>query len=222
MLWWKLQRLKSKDPKTRLAAVEEMIAQGGPTVLSPIAEALKDEDPNVRAAAAIGLGKLQDERALAPLLSALNDRKAEVRLSATLALRQLGDTRAIESLVQVLRDEDHMVRWHAAGALNALGWRPNRHRIYPALRRHRPARSRRRPWRQLRRSSHQRSAGPDCPRRNEIALALGKTGDSRAVKPLEAALKDTDNTVRVAAVEGLSQIGASPIHQGAAALSFRP
>jgi len=40
-----------------------------------------------------------------------------------------------------------------------------------------------------------------------VAEALGKTGDERALKPLERALRDDDNHVRVAAIEALSLLG---------------
>ena len=44
-------------------------------------------------------------------------------------------------------------------------------------------------------------ADPTSPRRHAAAIALGKTGDPRAVKPLEIALRDEDSHVRVAAVD---------------------
>jgi HEAT repeat protein len=40
-----------------------------------------------------------------------------------------------------------------------------------------------------------------------VAEALGKIGDTRAVEPLIAALKDEDERVRRVAAEALEQIG---------------
>jgi hypothetical protein len=45
MLWWKLQRIKSKDPKTLRRMVEDMAVAGDPSVFEPISEALSDEAP---------------------------------------------------------------------------------------------------------------------------------------------------------------------------------
>jgi HEAT repeat protein len=208
MLWWKLQRLKSRDPKTRIAILEEMEAKGGFAVIAPMAEALRDEDPNVRGAAAKGLAKLQDERVLAPLITALSDERPDVRIAASQGLRQLGDARAIEALVHVLRDNNHLVRWHGASALDAIGWRPttDEETILRSVA-----------------VGHYEVAGGygkkatelliqalgdvTCSKRHEVALALGKTGDSLAIEPLAGALTDQDSHVRVAAVEALSQIG---------------
>ncbi len=50
MLWWKLQRLKSRMP-VRRRMLDEMVATGDPAVVEPLAEALKDEAPEVRVAA---------------------------------------------------------------------------------------------------------------------------------------------------------------------------
>jgi HEAT repeat protein len=208
MLWWKLHRLKSKDPKTRRRTVEEMVASEDPSVVEAVAEALQDEDPEVRAAAAKGLGPLRDERAVKPLIAVLRDRRPEVRAAAITSLRQLGDPRAIEAIVNSLEDYDHSVRWQAAGALNTLGWRPGNNTEIML--------------RSVAMGQHENAAvhgagaveilakalqDPTSPRRHAAATALGKTADPRAVKPLEIALKDEDSHVRVAAVEALCQLG---------------
>jgi HEAT repeat protein len=210
MLWWKLQRLKSRDPKARRAVIEEVVATGSSAVIEPVCEALKDENPDVRVAAARGLGALGDDRGVLPLMGALKDPKAEVRAAAAQSLRIIGDTRAIDALTPVLHDADHAVRWQAASALNALGWRPANDTEFVlrsvALGQH----------------DHAASYGsnsvdvlinalkdPACPKRNEIAVALGRTGDQRALKPLEGALRDDASHVRVAAIEALSVLGAS-------------
>jgi HEAT repeat protein len=208
MLWWKLHRLNSKDPKVRRRTVEEMVAVGDASVVEPLAEALQDEEPDVRLAAAKGLGAFQDDRAVKPLIGALRDRKAEIRTAAITSLRQIGDSRAIDALVISLEDLDHSVRWHAAGALNTLGWRPGSNTEFVL--------------RSVAMGEHENAAAhgadavgmltkaledPTSPRRHAAAIALGKTGDPRAIKPLENALRDEDSHVRVAAVEALSQLG---------------
>ena len=37
MLWWKIQRLKSKDPKVRCRMIEEMVASGHSSVVEAVA-----------------------------------------------------------------------------------------------------------------------------------------------------------------------------------------
>ena len=210
MLWWKVQRLKSRDPQVRCGIVEEMVATGSPTVVEHVIEALNDEDHTVRATAAKGLGTLHDERGLTPLVNALRDRKSEVRATAAQSLRRLGDGRAITALTNALGDIDHNVRWHAAATLNALGWQPSSDTEFVlrsvALGQHDAA------------AVHGKNSvqvlvaaleDTTCPKRHEIALALGKTGDPRAARALENALKDGDSHVRVAAVEALANLGAS-------------
>lgn len=216
MHWWKLQRIKSKDPKARRRAVVELAAAGQPIHADQVAAALEDAEPEVRVAAAQALGTFADDRVLSPLISALKDRKPEVRAAAVNSLRQLGDARAVGHLVLMLKDFNHTVRWQAAAALNALGWRPGNNAEFV--------------MRSVALGQHEDAAvhGPEavemliqaledrtCPRRHAAAAALGKTADSRAVPPLEAALNDEDRLVRVAAIEALSQMGNS---QSASAL----
>ena len=208
MLWWKLQRLKSRDPKARCRTIEEMAAAADGSAVLPIIESLKDEEAEVRAAAARALGAFHDERALAPLIEILKDRKPEVRAAAIHSLRLIGDSGAIDGLVHALADYSHAVRWQAASALNAIGWRPGNNLEFVlrsvALGQHEDA------------AVHGAEAVESlvkaledrtCPRRHAAAAALGKTGDARAVQPLEGVLKDEDVQVRVAAVEALASIG---------------
>src|SRR5271168_257388 len=124
MLWWKLQKLRSRDVRTRCRAVQDMALTGDSSAVDPVIEALKDDEPLVRLAAARGLGALQDPRALSPLVDALKDRRPDVRAAVVASLRQIGDSRAIDPLTAALEDNDHSVRYQAASALNALGWRP--------------------------------------------------------------------------------------------------
>lgn len=208
MLWWKLQRLKASNPKTRIRAIQELAESHDAGAVEPIAEALRDEDWEVRVAAAIGLGVMMDARGVPSLAAALRDPKPEVRSTALAVLRQLGGERAVDALVGSLADDDHSVRSQAATALNALGWRPSKDSEAvlhaSAMGNYEIAAAR----------------GGDAvlilakivkdttaPGRAEAATALGKTNDPRAVKPLETALKDTDGHLRIAAIEALGHLG---------------
>jgi HEAT repeat protein len=211
MLWWNLQRLKSKNPETRRQTIDALVASGNPQVFEGIRDALKDEDPEVRIVAARGLGQLKDERALTALTGALIDQHPDVRAAAAQALRKMGDSRVINSLVHALKDEDHNVRWHSANALDALGWQPATEAeiILRSVALGQPNEI----------SDYGKLAvdalvrlvqDPTCPKRCSAIEALGRTGDIKAVKPLERALRDNDSHVRIAAIEALGQISHAP------------
>jgi HEAT repeat protein len=210
MLWWKLQRLKSGNAKTRCRAVQDMALSGDPSAVDPCVESLGDDAPEVRLAAARALGALKDARGFSPLVEALKDRNSDVRAAAATSLRQLGDSRAISPLTASLNDSDHTVRWQAATALNGLGWKPSTDTEHilrsAAMGQHENlAVHGNRAVDALTRAL----SDPSCPRRHAAARALGETNDQRALKPLLDALRDEDSHVRVAAVEALSELGNS-------------
>ncbi len=207
MLWWKKQRLKSGNAKTRCRVVQHMALSEDAAAVEPCIDALGDEAPEVRLAAARALGALKDTRAFSPLVDALKDRSADVRAAAAGSLRQLGDVRAIASLTGALHDGDHTVRWQAATALNGLGWKPSTDTEHilrsAAMGQHEDlAVHGTRAVEVLARALND----PSAPRRHAAARALGETNDQRALKPLLDALRDEDSHVRVAAVEALSEL----------------
>jgi len=209
MLWWKLQRLKSKDVTTRVRMVEAMSTSGNGSVVGHVSEALQeDDDSGVRLAAAKGLGLLRDERGIGPLVAALKDIVPEIRVAAAQSLRQIGDTRAIPPLVDALRDTSHNVRWTSATALGALGWRPtsNTESVLRAVAmgQHEDAAAF---GKEAVEYLVKSLADPTSPKRRAAVTALGKIGDESARKPLEKATEDDDGHVRVAAVEAISQLG---------------
>lgn len=209
MLWWTLQRLKSKDVTTRVKMIEAMASSGRSAVVERIAEALGDDDEtSVRVAAAKGLGLLRSEAGLTPLIKAMTDKQPEVRTAVVQSLRQHGDTRAVAPLVEALRDSSHNVRWHAATALTALGWRPSSNMEFVlravALGQHEDAAAFGKEAVEYLVKSLQDITSP---KRQAAAVALGKIGDPRSIKPLEIATEDDDGLVRAAAVEALSIVG---------------
>jgi HEAT repeat protein len=198
--------LKDKDKGVRRKAAEALGKLQGVQAVEPLIAALKDEHELVRQVAlrALGqiwqlprlaelgsssrsmrreaveaLGKLRDARAVEPLIVALEDDDWWVRSGAARALRKLGDTRAVEPLIAVLRDEEELVRQHALRALGQIWQLPDLTRL----------------------GSNDRSV------QEEAAEALGELGDTRAVEPLIAALKDKDKGVREKAAEALGKLG---------------
>jgi HEAT repeat protein len=119
-------------------------------------------------------------------------------IEATKALGQIGDTRAVEPLIAALPTKS------AAEALNQLGWEPGRDEVGARY------------W--MAKGDWEKCVAIGAPAVEPLigelqyggwqaAEVLGQIGDTRAVEPLIAALKDEDSFVRWQAAEALGQIG---------------
>jgi len=148
----------------------------------------------VRQAAADALGQIGDARAVAPLIAALGDRSGDVRATAAGALAKIG-TPAVPPLIALLGGRGGL-GYIAADALAKIGT-PAVEPLIAALK-------------------HSEHGEYDV--RKDLAWALGKIGDARAVAPLIAALKDRYDSVRDAALAALVQIGTSSVQPLTAAL----
>jgi HEAT repeat protein len=156
-----------------------------------------------------GLDDMKHKKDLRRLRSATRDRHNwEVREAACEALATLGDPRAVPSLVGALGDDYWPVRRAAAEALGGLGDTRAVEPLLAALE-----------------AELTHLAGAAVPVRfghtdfpglqdswtvrRDIAIALGKLGDSRAVGALVDALRDDRSWVRRYAAEALGKIGDS-------------
>lgn len=195
--------LLSEDrPETRLDAVNILGQINDKKTVKPLVDCLVDEDQSVRAAAAKSLDKLKWKPAT-PLekvdyLSASGEWDRCVEMGSV----------SIKRLVSLLDDEEFEVRWEAAKALERLDWNPPlesaervRYLIFkedyeqlvniggaavePLLK------------------AFERYSSP------EVAEALGRIGDPRAVGPLVAALDGLFSDVRIKAAGALGRIGDS-------------
>ncbi|HXN46192.1 MAG TPA: HEAT repeat domain-containing protein [Bryobacteraceae bacterium] len=175
--------LKGRDA---VDAAEALAAIGAPAVGALIA-ALKNPDSDVRWHAAVALGNSKDPRAVEPLAGTLEGADSPLlRSSAAGALGEIRDPRAVEPLARVLTDPSPDVRDHALSALGAIG-APAVSPLLAAL----------------------KSVHPDV--RRGAAEALSRCGDPRATGLLIGILKDTDSSVRAAAVTTLASIGAEEL-----------
>ena len=114
-----------------------------------------------------------------PELIDLADDSAEVRRRAAVSIGNLGDARVVRPLLTALRDGDAQVRCNTIVSLGQIWQIPD----VVAL------------------GHHNEST------RGKAALALGKLGDKRAMRPLFAALRDSDRKVRLYAARALRQLG---------------
>ena len=129
---------------------------------------LKFGSSDVRVEAAWTLGEIGDARAVDPLIEALKDRDQSVRLRAAEALGRIGDVRAVDPLIEAAKDESRYVQLWAATSLVQLGKAEYFDRITAML----------------------NDEDPDL--YSEVIMALGETGDPRAINPLIEAFNFAD------------------------------
>ena len=196
--------LEDRDKPVRLAAVEALKKIGDSSAVEPLTVALRDNDSEVRLASAEALKKTGNSRAIEPLIVALKNGELPLRLAAICALGQIGAVSAIELFVAALKDRFPSVRKAAAQALDATGWRPDPDEIGAVY------------W--VVKGDWDKCIGIGAPAveiliaalgdrgLDELGLAayaLGEIGDTRAIKPLIAALTCGTWSVRQASAEAL-------------------
>jgi HEAT repeat protein len=208
MLWLIQRQLKSKNPASRLKAVERLCDDPHPHALGALREALNDEEAEVRRLATTALGKLEVEERIEPLLTAARDRDADVQKAAIQALKRTSDERVPAALVPLLRHANAGVRGCAAQVLEFVGWRPGTRDDEM--------------WFLVAKGKCSQAAtfGAAALVPLEMVLnsgpyslcvaavqALGEIEDQRVVRLLLKALKSNDAAVCAAAVDALARVG---------------
>jgi hypothetical protein len=168
--------LKSSDAAVRSQAARDLGLHDEPRVHEALLAAAADPSPVARAGVFEALGRLKIRRALPFLLSGLKDRSANVRAKAATALGQIGDAQALEPLLAALSDPEPEVRDNAIWALGSF----RDGRALDAL---------------LKLNETQSA--------NSMVYygALGRIGDPRAIAPIIAAVKRTDDFWAAAALK---------------------
>ncbi|MGZ3583638.1 MAG: HEAT repeat domain-containing protein, partial [Ktedonobacterales bacterium] len=213
---WYLTALAHEDSRTRRQAAAALEVLADPRAVEPLITLLrKDEHREVRANAARALGKLGDQRATLPLIQALQDPAWEVRSSAVCALERLDDPQAVLPLIAALQDRKGDVAYHA---MRVLGKLKDPRAVSPLVK-------------ML--QEDDRYLGPslsaalsqlgeaafeplvealkhgNSEARAQAALALAGLKDRRAISPLQEALSDADERVRVYVKRALEQFETS-------------
>jgi hypothetical protein len=147
---------------------------------------LTEPEPSIRYTAAMLLGRQGDARAVNVLIEAAGAGERDCQLRAIAALGQLRDERASAALAAALASEDEEVHWAASQALCVL-----KEAAFPAL--------------------IQTLKAPKPHVRWHAARGLGDIGDARAAGSLAEALLDDDFSVRWAAAEALTKLGAPAV-----------
>jgi len=161
---WLIKRAKAEDGKGAFLAWRcwkasgvEISKEERVDLLNALVSSLRIGGENSFYAALV-VGDIIDSNSAKRLINMLSEQDKHVCWLATIALKKLGDPRAVHPLIELLRDEESC-RWDAVDALVEIGT--------PAVK----------PLIAL-----LRNANEDV--RNHVAEALGRIGDSRAVKPL--------------------------------------
>ena len=121
------------------------------------------------------------ESSVEPLIGALKDENVHIRRMAASILGQIKDPRAVDSLVAALEDEHSNVRMMAAWSLAQIG----EPAVKPLINVLTMGRS---------------------PARGDVAWALGKIGDQRAVEPLIHVIQEQEPTLQSDAAQALTRI----------------
>ncbi len=214
-----LSLLRDPLPAVRLtgAKLTDRRLQGGgkvpDAVRAQVRGMLADADPRVRESAALLLANLGDGQAAAALLERLDaEEVAAARAAVLTALGQLRDPAAVPA---ILREIDSRYEPVAAAAANALA------RVAAAN----PldAETRAKASEALTGRYEQADRSEDGARlREALLVAMSYLGDKSLASVLEGALKDSAATVRLAAVNGLAQLGASDSAPAVAPLAGDP
>ena len=187
-----IRLLADKDPSLRQQAVKALGDVGGSLAVGPILAALGDPVGAVQAEAATALAKTGDPRLVEPLIVALKGSDAQTDMVAK--LRQLGDVpNATEAIAYLLSQEDR-ARQAAAAALGKIGGPQAVEPLISAL------------------------AGDFAWTSVVAAAALGSIGDARAARPLGRALGTGQRELREQAAKALVKIGAPAVPVLVAAL----
>ncbi|PIQ84201.1 MAG: hypothetical protein COV75_03470 [Candidatus Omnitrophica bacterium CG11_big_fil_rev_8_21_14_0_20_63_9] len=180
-----IKQLDSVNRDTRMTAAKALGKIRDPIAVRALNRALRDKEWGVRAEAAQALGEIgtNDELAVLELIEALKDEVQPVRASAAAALGKIGDERAVPALIDLMRRRWPYRLTEAEDALVKIG-KASVPELIKLL--------------------QNNGFGEE---RWQVARALGRIGDSRAMPALTETLKDDSDHVRSAAVGALIAIG---------------
>jgi HEAT repeat protein len=178
-----LNSLPGEKSRFQYGAINGIAHIGGDRAMQALLGLLKNGDSHHRFYAACALGEMGAREALPDLLAALADKAGgQVREGAAIALDVLGDERSVPALLETLQNcSDDDLANRIAGALGRIGGE----RAQIGLIRILQTRTR-------------TTIG-----RGWAAYALGRIGGPESIAPLQRALKDREETVRVLAAGAL-------------------
>jgi HEAT repeat protein len=207
-----VKALDSPSLQLRCATAKALGKVGLPA-LSPLLQCLKDRDDPVKFYAVHSLGQIGSPIAVNDLLPLLNHRLPRIRSEVVWALGQIRSPLAVPHLAQKLTDPDISVQSSAVQALKMFG-----SCALPALTamlKHSSSHTRSTAVRTLAQLGQEEVVGaiaellftdPFPYVRCDACSALGEIASSLAIAYLAVAVKDSDRSVRTAALRALRKI----------------
>ncbi|MBI3461762.1 MAG: HEAT repeat domain-containing protein [Planctomycetes bacterium] len=182
-----VQALADRDPEVRWVAAEALVKIGVevPQGLESLIQLLGDTDVDVRWRTATAIGRLGPKaRDAVPALIELAKTDDQAKYQARYALSKLVDAADIPALIDLLRDDRDWVQWTGAEVISSIG-----EKAVPPL-----------AGLLSRENTHSRFGG---------VLTLGMIGPaaSSTLPALNAAMKDSDGSVRVKAAWAVWKVG---------------
>ncbi len=184
-----LPALKSDNEFSRRSAVEVLNEIGTTKSVKYLLEAVADDDWWVRSRASDALARIGGPRVVEAVLELIKDEDENVRRAAIEIINTCADPSAVDHLIDATRDSDWWVSERAADALAGIGNK----RAVPAL--------------------------LDMLARNDRSLpvaikALGKLGDSSALKQLLPYVRRPEKEVSIAAIVAVSELADERLADG--------
>lgn len=113
--------LQSNNSTQRIGAAQALGRIGDFRAVDPLIASLHDDFSLVRQAAATALGAIGSVDSVDPLIAVLQDNGSDAQEQAAKALGEIGDPRAVDPLIEVLDSEQPFVSENAIVALGKIG-----------------------------------------------------------------------------------------------------
>lgn len=199
--------LKSKNPETRRATVEDLAREDDPATLKHLYPMLEDEDKEVRRTTVKAIATFKEVTSIPALVKCFDDEDRDVRMFAIDALKKIGGMDAREAIRGALHNRDFALRKKAATTLETLNWHPEtpeeRVLVAVALGRFEEAAVEKDLAIEL---LAEGLTTDNASIRASIVEALSRIDDPRTLRYLSSVLKDPEGSVRIAAVDALRKI----------------
>ena len=187
-----VQTLTSNDPISRQKTAQALLEIGSPEALNALTILLADPDPRLRELAARSLGRVGDEPAVLSLLTGLEDAEETVRQATEAALAGIRAPGLEQILLTALNDSSAFSQRAVAHSLGNYPDEAVVERLLELMNEEGDLRTRLMAAQSLARVGDERGTAmilrtlnaPNRETRRLAAIALGMTGDPRAVEPL--------------------------------------
>jgi len=192
-----VKALSNRNSDVRICVAFALEKIGDSSAVPALIKALSGEDMLVRGSVAFALGEISDPSAVSALIRTLDDMDVFVREKAAEALGKIGDSSAVPALIKALNDKYGFISRNADGTLSGEKRSVCESAAIALIKIGEPAVP----------ALVKALFYGDSNVRENIAVALKKSGDSRVVSVLIEALGSKNSDVRKNAAYVLGEIG---------------